>query len=86
MLKKLWPVILVAGCAYQSGTGDVVPVGNGKYSVAGRAGQYAGGTQAGQTLALKKANAFCEAEGQKAVVDAVQGQPWGGTAFFHCTP
>jgi hypothetical protein len=84
MLKRLWPVLLLAGCAYQSDTTTVTPVGPGTYAVAGRAGQYAGGSQGGLSLAMQKANAYCQAEGQRATIKSVQPQAGGATVYFIC--
>ena len=87
MVKKLLPIVLLSGCAYHSETTAVTPVGNGTYAVSGRSGQYAGGAQGGQMMAMQKANAFCAADGGKAVVvRAIQPQAGGATVYFRCTP
>jgi len=78
--------LLLGGCNYMSETTEVTPIGGDTYSVAGRSGDYAGGQQQGQTLALQKANAYCKAEGQRMRLLAVQPQPGGSTVLFRCTP
>jgi hypothetical protein len=60
----LWLVFLVAGCV---STSEVVPIGDGRYMITGRA---SGGLNAGKetTEATKAANAYCAKQSKQMVL------------------
>jgi hypothetical protein len=84
MKRVLSPALLLGGCAYTTSSTEVTPAGPDTYMVGASAGQYAGGMQQGQSLALQKANGYCQSRSLAVRVVGIQPQPGGATIMFRC--
>ena len=61
----------ISGCAT---TSDVTPLGNGMYMISSAASPARGGTAGSASMSTKKANEYCLAIGQKAVLESVDSR------------
>lgn len=84
MRKVVLLGLLAGGCAYQTSTTAVAPMGGDMYSVGASAGAYAGGSSEARSLALQKAGTHCSSMGRNLAVRSVE--PAGGRVdvTFQC--
>ena len=76
--------LLLGGCAYTTSSTEVAPMGGNTYSVGATAGQYVGGSAEARSIALRKANAYCEARDRQSKVLAVEPAGIRTNVTFQC--
>jgi hypothetical protein len=78
-MRQILICVAVAGLAACVSSSEVVPVGNGRYIITGRA---SGGMNAGKetTQATKAANAYCDKQSRQMVLQALDKT--GNAAVF----
>ncbi len=84
-MKKIMAVtLLLSGCAYTTSTTEVAPMGLDTYSVGATAGHYVGGSAEARSLALQKANGYCQRQNLQTKVVAIEPAGERANVTFQC--
>lgn len=84
MKRVLILAMLLGGCAYTTSTTEVAPMGLDTYSVGATAGHYVGGSAEARSLALQKANGYCQQQGRQMKAVAVEPADTRTNVTFQC--
>jgi hypothetical protein len=84
MKQAIFAALLLGGCAYTTSTTDIAPMGLDTYSVGATAGHYVGGSAEARSLALQKANGYCQRQSLQTKVVAIEPAGERANVTFMC--